>query len=178
MGLRGPAPTPTAVLEARGSWRADVNRNEPRPKSGAPPCPKGFTKGEKAVWRAVCRVLSDMDVMTKADGPTLERYVRYLLRWRACEDFIAQHGISYPLKADGAEPPTSYVGRLPNGEYVVDWVEFPQVRESHRLHKALKDAEDRFGLSPAARTRIRTLPEPGPRLHVDVASADTLRIGL
>ena len=165
MGLRGPVPTPTKVLEARGSWRATVNANEPRPKPGKPPCPRGFDAAQKGAWRAVCKVLADMDVLTTADALALERYVRQLVRWRACEEFVAKNGISYPLKADGTEPPTSYVGRLPSGEYIVGFEEYPQVRESHRLHKALKDAEDRFGLSPAARTRIRAQTETGPKLH-------------
>jgi P27 family predicted phage terminase small subunit len=162
MGLRGPQPTPTELLEARGSWRAKLNPGEPRPKVGAPACPKGFTKDERAAWKAVCKVLGDMNVLTRADGIALERYVRQLVRWRACESFVAKNGICYPLKADAAKPPTAYIGRLPSGEYVVDWVEYPQVRECHRLHKALKDAEDRFGLSPAARTRIRAVSESSP----------------
>jgi hypothetical protein len=110
------------------------------------------------------------------------------VRWRACESFVAKNGISYPLKAAaGAKAPTAYIGRLPGpdgkpgtGEYVVDWVEYPQVRECHRLHKALKDAEDRFGLSPAARTRIRanfeTAPEAGTKN--DEAEALAAKYGL
>src|SRR5215468_2206885 len=105
MGLRGPQPTPTALLEARGSWRAKLNPTEPWPKVGAPPCPKSFTKDERAVWKAVCKILADMNVLTKADSLVLERYVRQLLRWRACEAFIAKNGISYPLKASATGKP-------------------------------------------------------------------------
>jgi P27 family predicted phage terminase small subunit len=156
MGLRGPAPTPTHQLELRGSWRANLNRREPRPEPGPPPCPPGLSADEKKVWRAVCRILADMDLLTKADGATLERYCRFFVR----------NGLTYPLKAPADEPPRGgYVGRLPSGEFLVAWVEFPQAREVHRLHKALKDIEDRFGLTPAARTRVQSMSEAGPKLH-------------
>lgn len=173
MGMRGPMPTPTAQLEARGSWRAKLNPSEPRPEPGKPKCPKEFSKAERAAWNGVCRVLADMDVLTIADGLMLERYVRYLVRWRACEAFIARaDSLTYPLivppDASGRPPKSGYIAQLPNNRgYVVDYIDIPQVRESHRLHKALKDAEDRLGLSPAARTRIRALKDAGPKLHED-----------
>jgi hypothetical protein len=97
MGLQGPVPTPTKVLEARGSWRATANAQEPRPKPGKPPCPRGFGDAEKSAWRAVCKVLADMDVLTTADALALEQ-------WRACEEFVAKNGISYPLKAVWIRP--------------------------------------------------------------------------
>lgn len=166
MGLRGPAPTPTKELEARGSWRARLNRREPRPKPGAPSVPASLGNEEKKVWRAVCRILGDMDLLTTADAANLERYCRYFVRWRVCEEFLSRNGVSYPLKAPAGKPPNGYVGKLETtGEYVVAWVEFPQARETHRLHKALKDIEDRFGLTPAARTRVQTMSEVGPRLY-------------
>lgn len=170
MGQRGPAPTPTAQLALRGSWRAKLNRREPCPEPGSPACPRRLGTDEKKVWRSLCRILADMGLAAKSDGSMLERYCRFFVRWRACEDFIAKNGISYPLKADGEKPPrTGYVGKLTTGEYVVSWVEFPQVRESHRLHKSLKDIEDRFGLSPSARTRIQTLSESGPKPYEGAA---------
>lgn len=167
MGARGPQPTPTKTLEARGSWRAKLNSREPRPKPGAPTCPKQLGPAEKVVWRAIYGILADMNLVTMADGSMLERYCRYFIRWRACEDFIAKSGQVYALKSlgkDGAPPKSGYVEKLDTGEYLIDWAEYPQVRESHRLHKALKDVEDRFGLTPAARTRIQALSENGPRL--------------
>ncbi|HJZ53977.1 MAG TPA: P27 family phage terminase small subunit, partial [Gemmataceae bacterium] len=97
MGARGPAPTPTKILKARGSWRGELNPREPRPEPGAPLCPKGFGKAEREVWRRVCRTLADMGLLTKADWAQLERYCRYLVRWRGCEEFIAQHGLTAPV---------------------------------------------------------------------------------
>lgn len=174
MGRRGPPPTPTPILEARGSWRAKLNRDEPRPKPGAPPAPKGLTDPERKVWRALVRTLGDMGVLTTADGGVMERYCRFLVRWRACEEFVAKNGMTYPLKAGpgatGGPPTGGFVGRLPDGTYIVGWAEFAQLRESHRLDKALKQIEDRLGLSPAARTRLTAADGAGPKLHGGDAS--------
>ncbi len=166
MGTRGPAPTPSKILEARGSWRAGVNPREPRPERGAPVCPNHLGKEAKEVWRKIVKMLDTMGVLTKVDGGQIERYCVYFVRWRQCEEHIAKHGISYPLKSDD---PTCFVGRLPDGEAVVGFVEYPQVRESHRLDKALKQIEAGFGLTPSARTRIASGDDAqifteGPRL--------------
>ncbi len=113
-----------------------------------------LTKEQASVWRRVCSILDDMGVLTKADPFQLERYCVMLLRWRACEEFIAKNGITYPLKAS---EPSQYVGRLPNSnEYVVGFAEYDAVKESHRLDKALKQIESNFGMTPSARSRIST----------------------
>lgn len=173
VGARGPAPTPTKVLEARGSWRAKLNSKEPRPEPGSPTCPKELGDAEKKVWKALCRILADMGLASKADGAMIERYCRFFVRWRKCEEFIAKNGMTYPVKCpgdrNGGPPKSGYVGELRvEGrpiEYLIGWEEYPQLRESHRLHKSLKDVEDRFGLTPAARTRVQSMSENGPRLH-------------
>ena len=164
MGARGPAPTPTAILSARGSWRAKANRDEPRPERGKPSCPKSLPKAARALWNKLCRQLDDMGVLAKIDGGQLERYCVYFLRWQECEAFIAKHGMSYPVKND---EPTNYVGKLQATESkdataVVSFREYPQVRESHRLDKALKHIEANFGLTPSARARLTTADGPAP----------------
>src|SRR6187399_3227778 len=99
MGSRGPAPTPTPILELRGSWRAKTRTGEPQPPKGKPPCPKHFTKPQRIIWRRLCTMLEYMNLMTKADGHQLERYCVYYCRWRDCEEFIAKNGITYPIKS-------------------------------------------------------------------------------
>lgn len=154
MGARGPAPTPTDILRMNGSWRADRNKDEPRPAKGKPRRPRHLSAAAKRVWARVVRVLDDMGVLTTADGSQVERYCVMFVRWRECEAFIAKHGISYPVKA-AADDAKTYMGHLPeSGEAVVDFREYPQLRESHRLDKALKQIEASFGLTPSARSRI------------------------
>lgn len=152
MGQRGPTPTPKKILEARGSWRAKLNPNEPTPERGKPNPPKSLPAKCRSVWDQICELLDGMGLLSKTDGYQLERYATYFVRWRECEEFIAKNGISYPIKSDD---PACYVGKLPGSETaIVGFVEYPQVRESHRLDKALKQIEANFGLTPSARTRI------------------------
>lgn len=158
MGARGPAPTPTDVLQLRGSWRGNARPGEPKPTKGKPKCPKHFTKDQKAIWRRLTTLLETMNILTTVDGHQLERYCVYFCRWRACEEFIARNGISYPIKSDDA---TYYVVRMPNtSTAVIGFAEHPQLRESHRLDAALKQIESQFGLTPAARTRIQADKPP------------------
>lgn len=161
MSKRGPAPTPTAILKRRGSWRANLNPEEPAPAIGRPTKPPGLPATAAKVWNQVCRLLEEMKVLSVVDGGQLERYARYLVRWRQCEDFIVEHGLTYPLKSTN---PPAYVGTIEQtGEFVVGWREFPEVKESHRLNEALRQIEANFGLTPSARSRIRVQhdePEP------------------
>lgn len=152
--MSGPAPTPTEILKLRGSWRADTRPNEPQPKKGAPPCPRRLKGEARQIWKSVCRILAEMNVLTRADGAQLERYCTYLARWRECEDFIAKNGATYPMYTEEA---STYIGRMPDGRFLVGWCRHPHVTESRALDSALKQMEANFGLTPAARTRIATV---------------------
>lgn len=150
MGARGPAPTPTAVLALRGSWRAN-RPNEPEPPKDRPPMPKHLSDAQKVIWRRVCKVLEQMRLLSIADAYLIERYCVFFCRWRDCEAYVAKHGVSYPIKSDD---PSYYVAKLPAGGAVIGFVEHPQLTESHRLDAALKQIEGQLGLSPSARTRL------------------------
>lgn len=158
MGQRGPAPTPTKILEMRGSWRAKINSGEPQPEPGPPRTPRRLNTAAKRIWRELTRQLDDIGLVTKLDGYQLERYCTMFVRWRECEDFIGKNGVTYTLRAEDS---TRYIGRLPNGgDFIAGFAEYPQVKESHRLDKALKQIEAQFGLTPAARARLTvTAPE-------------------
>lgn len=157
MGARGPAPTPRQVLADRGSWRAGKNPAEPRPPLGRPNCPSHLTAEQKQLWSRLCKLLNGMGVLSRIDGGQLERYAVYFVRWRECERFLATNGTTYAVKSDN---PGQHVGKLPKANpkdpdaYVVGWKHYPQVAESHRLDRALKQIEANFGLTPSARTRI------------------------
>lgn len=76
-------------------------------------------------------------MLTAVDGGQLERYAVYFARWRQCEAEIAQLTLAY---VDAA----------------------PQFRESLRLDKALKQIEMCYGLTPAARARLKVEGERSP----------------
>jgi phage terminase small subunit len=80
MGARGPAPVPSAVKRARGTYRADrAPRREAEPElvSTVPPAPKWLTlKAERQVWADTAAVLIAAGLLTLADHDTLAAYCR------------------------------------------------------------------------------------------------------
>ena len=141
MGARGPAPLPTDTLKLRGSKRAKYNRpkREPQPVKGRPVCPASLDADEKRVWKRVVALLAAMGVVSKVDTFTLERYCSEYVRWRKAARFLHENGDTYMI-----------------GQY---WKLYPQVRVAADLSAALGRIEDRFGLTPSARTRISVEPE-------------------
>lgn len=176
MGARGPAPVPSEILKARGSTLAGRNPREPVPEPGAPPCPRTFTKAEKALWRRLVKTLLDMRVVTKADWPQLERYcrmaVQYQRGWAFLDRKAAKHGDEvpwgcYPLFCNEDDPKDTraYAAPLGNSRFLVDYREYPTVRHLAAWEKAMKAIEANFGVTPSARTRIWATEENGPKLH-------------
>lgn len=183
MGARGPAPTPSEILEARGSTLAGRNPREPRPAPKAPPCPKTFTKPEKEVWRRLIKTLADMRVLTVADWAQLERYCQMAVRYREADLFLRRkaekHGPDVPYgcypvwrNEDDPNDTGNYVAPLGNRRFLAGYIEYPTVRQLGQLDKAMKQIEANFGLSPSARTRIWAAEENGPKLHQADADRD------
>jgi P27 family predicted phage terminase small subunit len=134
MGKRGPAPTPTKVLEMRGSWRAKVNKREPKPAAKRPPCPRWLSPDAKKVWRELTGILMGMGVLTVADRLALARYCDGFVRWRQMAEYMSSNGEVIETE-NGME-------------------RAPQVDIYLKLALMLQRLEDRFGLTPSARTRI------------------------
>ena len=72
MGYRGPIPKPTEleILEGRPGHRP-INRNEPKPRSGAPRCPDHLDERAKKQWKHLAPMLCRLRVLTEADGMAL-----------------------------------------------------------------------------------------------------------
>jgi P27 family predicted phage terminase small subunit len=138
MGLRGPPPTPTAVLAARGSWRAKLNPSEMKPKPGSPKPPKGLKAEALAEWRRVVKLLAPTRVLTGADRSAMIMYVTAWGHMNEAADAIAKDGV---------------VVTMPNG--------YPAANPYQRIYNdAFRQCErmlQQFGLTPSARARI-----PGP----------------
>lgn len=150
MGQRGPAPTPTEILRARGSWRADANPDEPQPEQGAPECPPGMSEAAQKVWQSVVSLIA-AGVLTKDGVQTLARYCHGVVRWWKLAAWLEENEDTYEVK--DACLNTRHV-RHPN---VVTYA---------TLGKDLLRMEQEFGLTPAARTRVAAVktekPKPKP----------------
>lgn len=144
MGQRGPKPTPTAILRRRGSRRANSRKGEPQPERKRPVCPRWLGQVAKACWKQIIPQLEHMGVLTRIDAQALVRYCVLWSRWVKAEQFIAEHGETYPLRD--------------NEGRVKCLQQFPQVAIAHRLSIALTKIESEFGMTPSSRTRIEVDP--------------------
>jgi P27 family predicted phage terminase small subunit len=140
--MRGPAPTPTAILEARGSPRAKLRLGEPRLPVERPSCP-AWLKGEaRAEWNRQAKALESAGILARCDRALLVAY---------CEAWGEFLQARQELEANGYTFTTDkgYVGPSP-------WVAI-----RNRAVERLVKLADRFGFSPAARARLHVVSDHG-----------------
>lgn len=146
MGKRGPKKTPTAILQQRGSWRAETRPNEPQPDDSKPVCPSWITEEGKRVWRRVTPKLKKCGLLTNIDGEAFLRYCEIYALFRQAAEFIKTNGTTYVTR-DGQGKATG----------VAQW---PQVQQMLKSSESLSRLEAKFGMTPADRPDIRGIPEP------------------
>ena len=139
MGKRGPAPTPSVVKEARGSWRAKENAAEPVVAVAAPPCPQGLPAAAKKHWKWIVPQLIARRTLSAAD---LGFLAAMCIEWADYMEAVADVA---ELKASRQE----YEGRL---------VDHPRFRQKGAFERYSKAAVQ-FGLSPASKARVVAEPE-------------------
>ena len=104
MAGRGPARTPTAILNQRDSWRGKQRTNaEPKP-SGRLTMPNWLSKDARTVWRQVVRAWSSVPgLLTPADSNALARYCETFVAWKKNNAFCQERGEHYPLRDDNGD---------------------------------------------------------------------------
>jgi len=138
MGARGPAPTPTAQLKDRGSWRAKDRADYGADHllcDRAPSPPKHLSDDAKKCWKEVVKPLMTMGVLGPGDFKTLERYCVHWSRWRRANDLIEEHG-AFEEDKDGRMVESSYS------------------TAAYRADTALLKIEQQLGLTPSSRSRV------------------------
>jgi P27 family predicted phage terminase small subunit len=160
MGKRGPAPTPTAILEARGSWRAKLNPAEPDPESGAPIRPRALKGTAARIWDSMV-VLVGAGVLTRDNGETLARYCHALARWWKVAKWLDEN--------DEVCSTTDEKGN-------VRYSRHPNVITYENLLRDLTRLEQEFGLTPASRTRIHAEVGGKPKQQPEQSGPPVLKI--
>ena len=142
MGKRGPRPTPTNLLQLRGSKLVNKDRREREVQGpgGLPDKPDWLDEMGQKAWDFLVPLLQQMGVLTRIDANALSRYCHLWSRWREAEAFIAKHGLMYPLKDDAGQP-----------KCFQPW---PQVYIANKLAQQLTRLEQEFGMTPSARSRL------------------------
>ena len=72
--MPGPAPVPKNILKLRGSWRGDLNPNEPKVDMCIPPMPKHFKGEARKEWERITPLLLKCGCVANVDLANLEAY--------------------------------------------------------------------------------------------------------
>ena len=144
-GKQGRRPKPSAlkILEGNPGKRA-LNRDEPKPRPIAPPCPRWMTNVAKREWRRVSPILERLTLLTEADGAALAGYCQSYARWRECEAIVRREGPSYET-------------HTAQGERIVR--AHPAVRSGQAYLAQVRFVCAEFGLTPSSSGRL-SIPEP------------------
>ena len=151
MGQRGPKPTPTVVLEARGTAGRHDRTGEPRPPIAAPSCPTWLSVEAKAEWKRATKYLLAMGCVAECDRAMLAAY---------CEAWSDYFGLVKEVKQTVAK----------QGMAAAIGAGLVGARDKAADRMARLAAQ--FGFSPSSRVRVKVDPEQqgqgdgeGPKLY-------------
>lgn len=134
--IRGPKPTPTALKMLAGNpGGRSLNLREPKPRGGAPHCPR-WLKGEaRKEWRRVAPELKRLGVLTSLDRAALAMYCEAWAWWLTAKQALEREGLTFttPTGSIKARPEVAIMNQA--------------AKQAHALACEL-------GLTPSSRTRL------------------------
>lgn len=161
-GSGGHNKKPTKLKELHGKpGKRRTNKREPKPTPGAPLMPAHLASDKVAVakWRELVPILDRMGVLTKADGDALAAYCSLFSQWVKCEKVIKKFGI--------------VTAEVDEDSGLVKPKQNPAVRIKADTIRLMRQFENEFGLTPAARTSLST--GEGRDLEPNVKAQDALQ---
>jgi P27 family predicted phage terminase small subunit len=144
MGIRGPAPAPTAIKLLRGTRKDRINLNQPQPPARVPPCPGWLSPEAKRLWRKIAPQLQAHRLLTEWDRESFAAY---------CEAAV-QHQKACAIVAQGGILLKGYRGQL---------IKNPALQVARDTAQTMRGFAREFGLTPSARSSI----DVGPILDDD-----------
>ncbi len=172
MGLRGPAPTPTALRVLRGNpGKRPLPEDEPKPRESRPYCPEHIRADAVAhrEWKRLEPILRRMRVLTEADYIALANLCQTYSMMLAAQKTIAdlnekQAGIGGLVILVGKKK--SVRKQRDGSEVVTESPGFMQISPlltivSNAIGTITKLCRE-FGLTPAARSTVKAAPGPVP----------------
>lgn len=142
MGKRGPKPTPTKILEARGSWRAKTRKGEPRLDVAVCACPDWVTGLAREYWPQVSGALASAGVTTRLDAIELGLLVDALAEYIDARTDVARRG---------------YMVRSLKGNTVPN----PMLHVMHHAREFCLKMLRENGMTPSSRTGIQVPDKDG-----------------
>ena len=129
MGKRGPAKEPTEKLNAKGSWRGKVRKDEPvYGELSMIRIPSGLGYHGKKIWNRLLPMLGNQGVLTDVDIAGFERYCFLWDQWKA---------LTKEKKDDEGNRIEVDINKL------------------MKLESGFSKLEQQFGLTPASRPNVK-----------------------
>ena len=142
---RGTRPTPTALKLLKGNpGKRPLNRHEPAPAPRRSLVPPRFLQGvARLEWRRLAPKLARLGLLSEIDDAALAQYCELWARWREAETALREHGMV--ITGNKGTPVLS-----------------PYVAIANRALSQMRALLVEFGMTPSARTRVKTDPGPQP----------------
>jgi P27 family predicted phage terminase small subunit len=126
---------PTALKLLAGVQKSKINQDEPQPEPGIPQCPSDDPLVVE-VWEYTVGQLREMKVVTMADRDALFAYCQQVALNRRATEILAREGLFINVLNSPSCP-------------------HPALKMQADSAAKMKSFAIEFGLTPAARTRIR-----------------------
>ena len=144
MGTRGPQPLPSAVKQARGTYRPDRAAGNEATPLGKPMCPNWLNADAKKEFRRLVKLLGGMGLVGAVDSNALARYASTWVRWRQSAALLEKAGEVVIYKDENGKPKS------------VQPSAFASIVRG--LSEELSRMEAAFGMTPSSRSRINVAP--------------------
>lgn len=150
MAKPGRKPKPTALKLIEGNpGKRPVNKNAPKPKPVAPPCPASLDAVGKACWRRNAKVLEPLGLLTEADRDALYRYCQAYSISESAWAYISQAGVLVARQH----------GKTENGK--AEAVKNPAVQVWRDTVSVMQHEAAKFGMTPSDRGQMSIKTDDG-----------------
>jgi P27 family predicted phage terminase small subunit len=140
--VRGRKPRPTSLMLIAGDQKSRINKDEPEPEDGVPTCPSA-NESVQAVWDYTVRQLLKMRTITMAERDVLLAYCQAVVMHQDASRLVDEEGLLVSTER----------GLIPH----------PAVRIAREAALQIRAYAGEFGLTPAARTRIKVADQQAPK---------------
>ncbi|MFA5866902.1 MAG: phage terminase small subunit P27 family [Actinomycetota bacterium] len=146
---RKPLPTKLHVINGNPSKLKLKEREEPKPDTTIPACPRFLSGPAKWEWKRIVPELVRLGLLTQVDKAALAAYCESWAVWKKATDYLVKKKCqTYPIYDEFGQ--------------VKALKPLPQVKIANDALKQLRAFCTEFGLTPSARTRLGTFnPQEG-----------------
>ena len=138
--MRGRKRKPTQLHIVQGTaQKCRLNKDEPKPASAMPTCPKHLQGEARKEWRRAVKQLAASGLMTKLDSAALAGYCQAWERWVNAEVDLRKTGV---------------IVKAPSGYAIQSPYLAIASKAMDQMHKFLVE----FGMTPASRARAQATP--------------------